>query len=112
MRCAARARKDDFQPAICRAFGIVIKPFRGAVCGHDLAFMRNIQRRLCFGGMRRGVPIGTAAHYDADQRLSLRHVARAEEHTSELQSIMRMSYAVFWLTTTQISNSDDRKQNK
>src|SRR3546814_5960361 len=75
MRCTARARNDDFQPATCRAFGIVIKPFRRAVGGHDLAFMRNIQRRQYFGGMRHGVPIGTAAHYDADQRLSLRHVA-------------------------------------
>src|SRR3546814_14239868 len=75
MRCAACTRNDDFQPAICRAFGIVIKPFRGAVCGHDLAFMRNIQHRQYFGGMRPGVPSGTAPHYDADQRLSLRHVA-------------------------------------
>src|SRR3546814_1962962 len=66
MRCAACTRNDDFQPAICRAFGIVIKPFRGAVCGHDLAFMRNIQHRHYFGGMRHGVPIGTAAHYDAE----------------------------------------------
>src|SRR3546814_2413544 len=103
MRCAACTRNDDFQPAICRAFGIVIKPFRGAVCGHDLAFMRNIQHRQYFGGMRHGVPIGTAAHYDADQRLSLRHVAswflalRSEEHTSELPSLMRISYAVFCL---------------
>src|SRR3546814_10467391 len=76
MRCTARARNDDFQPATCHAFGIVIKPFRRAVGGHDLAFMRNIQRRQYFGGMR------------------------SEEHTSELQSLMRISYAVFCLKKT------------
>src|SRR3546814_9937075 len=30
--------------------------------------------------------------------LSLNHSARSEEHTSELQSLMRISYAVFCLT--------------
>src|SRR3546814_5517196 len=29
---------------------------------------------------------------------------RSEEHTSELQSLMRISYAVFCLTTTQVSD--------
>src|SRR3546814_2233176 len=38
----------------------------------------------------RGVA-GTAAHHVAHQR------ARSEEHTSELQSLMRISYAVFCL---------------
>src|SRR3546814_5727263 len=38
----------------------------------------------------------------ADQRLqrrlaALQHVQRSEEHTSELQSLMRISYAVFCL---------------
>src|SRR3546814_2239930 len=31
--------------------------------------------------------------------LFLRHLARSEEHTSELQSLMRISYAVFCLKT-------------
>src|SRR3546814_9760006 len=31
--------------------------------------------------------------------LAPNHVARSEEHTSELQSLMRTSYAVFCLTT-------------
>src|SRR3546814_1890066 len=30
----------------------------------------------------------------------LRHLARSEEHTSELQSLMRISYAVFCLNKT------------
>src|SRR3546814_9858804 len=42
-----------------------------------------------------------------DQRLQLRVFARSEEHTSELQSLMRISYAVFCLkkkTTTRQRN--------
>src|SRR3546814_3371226 len=31
------------------------------------------------------------------QRANIRHVGRSEEHTSELQSLMRISYAVFCL---------------
>src|SRR3546814_3657727 len=32
-----------------------------------------------------------------EQRLEQRHLARSEEHTSELQSLMRISYAAFSL---------------
>src|SRR3546814_6799492 len=34
---------------------------------------------------------------ELEQRQPLRHAARSEEHTSELQSLMRISYAVFCL---------------
>src|SRR3546814_5340435 len=34
---------------------------------------------------------------EPDVLLALRHLARSEEHTSELQSLMRISYAVFCL---------------
>jgi hypothetical protein len=37
--------------------------------------MGHAQRRQYFGRVGHGFPIGSAAHYDADQRLSLRHVA-------------------------------------
>src|SRR3546814_5346553 len=36
-------------------------------------------------------------HPDPGQRLAGKAVARSEEHTSELQSLMRISYAVFCL---------------
>src|SRR3546814_1175814 len=36
-------------------------------------------------------------HLDPLDRLRGRHVDRSEEHTSELQSLMRISYAVFCL---------------
>src|SRR3546814_1939083 len=50
---------------------------------------------------RQQVPFGLAAqavleHLDVAQQLH-RPVVRSEEHTSELQSLMRISYAVFCL---------------
>src|SRR3546814_5335927 len=44
-------------------------------------------------------------HRGAGRGLALQHpadVARSEEHTSELQSLMRISYAVFCLTTKKL----------
>src|SRR3546814_10468994 len=43
----------------------------------------------------------------ADQA-GARHAVRSEEHTSELQSIMRTSYAVFCLTTKNKHNEQKR----
>src|SRR3546814_9895013 len=44
------------------------------------------------------VPVGRARRGDVrTQRRDVRVAARSEEHTSELQSLMRISYAVFCL---------------
>src|SRR3546814_4451358 len=40
-----------------------------------------------------GIPMRDSAH----QAVAANHGARSEEHTSELQSLMRISYAVFCL---------------
>src|SRR3546814_1685442 len=39
------------------------------------------------------------------------HITRSEEHTSELQSLMRSSYAVFCLTKNNLSNRQINSQN-
>src|SRR3546814_8436617 len=52
---------------------------------------------------RRGRPANNAAHSVPEQRMldlafhSFAQKGRSEEHTSELQSLMRLSYAVFCL---------------
>src|SRR3546814_6861254 len=46
------------------------------------------------------------SHSPAQSRAN--HEARSEEHTSELQSLMRISYAVFCLKT---KNKQQQKQN-
>src|SRR3546814_19277004 len=52
---------------------------------------RSADRRAIIGVMRRRPPEEDLVHTD----LALVH--RSEEHTSELQSLMRISYAVFCL---------------
>src|SRR3546814_5055154 len=44
-------------------------------------------------------PIGFEAEYESDRGVTImyRGILRSEEHTSELQSLMRISYAVFCL---------------
>src|SRR3546814_8738017 len=44
--------------------------------------------------------------FDNSARGIIIAVARSEEHTSELQSLMRISYAVFCLTKKKIDNKD------
>src|SRR3546814_3930176 len=44
-----------------------------------------------------GVPVHGAHAGDAHRHADVRHRGRSEEHTSELQSLMRISYAVFCL---------------
>src|SRR3546814_7441306 len=57
---------------------------------HDLERQRRERR----GIRRRALVRRLAVELDA---LDRRHVERSEEHTSELQSLMRISYAVFCL---------------
>src|SRR3546814_10448184 len=56
--------------------------------------------------------LSTEAVFDGENFVinGLKWLIRSEEHTSELQSLMRISYAVFCLTTKikQHSNSDNR----
>src|SRR3546814_10328148 len=66
-------------------------------------------RRQCTGGdfWRKGLACGvfpaTAGGYPA--RCGQLHFARSEEHTSELQSLMRISYAVFCLKKKKTNNT-------
>src|SRR3546814_10648398 len=55
--------------------------------------------KLGFGGIMRPVKTSCADHMGTDwARIIQWDGGRSEEHTSELQSLMRISYAVFCLT--------------
>src|SRR3546814_10450501 len=58
---------------------------------------------------------GTARHLGngvrAPGRLSSRPARRSEEHTSELQSLMRISYAVFCLKKKKKKQTEDKHQH-
>src|SRR3546814_8885203 len=70
------------------------------------AYGRLFQKRLTMHrlfSLERGDPLGQAAPFSsaafAGARFMrrIRQIPRSEEHTSELQSLMRISYAVFFL---------------
>src|SRR3546814_1237393 len=54
-----------------------------------------------FAGQKRGCPLSNVSMTAVLKRMRLGHLTvhgmRSEEHTSELQSLMRISYAVFCL---------------
>src|SRR3546814_3050919 len=72
----------------------------GRVIGrdHDQTRHARIPGRVVLAVLRRDARRGAvgAAEHDRTAHLAARHV-RSEEHTSELQSLMRISYAVFCL---------------
>src|SRR3546814_1217211 len=47
-------------------------------------------------------------HFHADDLVKYPYRVRSEEHTSELQSLMRISYAVFCLNKKKSTHSDTR----
>src|SRR3546814_6336650 len=56
---------------------------------------------IAFGTWEHDDPYGEPAAQAARDPVAFRsHLRRSEEHTSELQSLMRISYAVFCLKTT------------
>src|SRR3546814_10427338 len=63
----------------------------GVKCAHG-ATVGELSRDALFYLSARGVP-----PLDARALLTRAFIARSEEHTSELQSLMRISYAVFCL---------------
>src|SRR3546814_3797779 len=66
-----------------------------------------VRRRIDFGRRRIQFVHGRiASESDPDRgtRLFFRKTKRSEEHTSELQSLMRISYAVFCLQTKNTMN--------
>src|SRR3546814_4938849 len=85
------------------------------VCSSDLRVLPALQRLLAVDA-RIHIESPLAAHYPLPVQWSLlreghtrdmRHVlyaARSEEHTSELQSLMRISYAVFCLKKKKNTN--------
>src|SRR3546814_1730934 len=92
-----------------------ISDWSSDVCSSDLTALRNVQplyADLATGGfaiahngnlsnamrLRRDlVRSGSIFQSTSDTETIIHLVARSEEHTSELQSLMRISYAVFCL---------------
>src|SRR3546814_2477987 len=90
-------RISDWSSDVCSSD---LKPPPALPAAHE---KQDRQQRQSGNGRRRGQPCGkratrTRPHPDRDeQQQRPRARPRSEEHTSELQSLMRISYAVFCL---------------
>src|SRR3546814_8173653 len=100
MRCTARASamKDS---ALIERFLEMMAAERGASRNTLSAYRRDLEQAARLAGGRLA-KADTAAlrRIMADYRSLAASSARSEEHTSELQSLMRISYAVFCLKNT------------
>src|SRR3546814_2792982 len=72
---------------------VTVEPV-GDLLGHELEGGVGPPERL---RVERVVLVAVAVVVALDRPVDVAHVARSEEHTSELQSLMRISYAVFCL---------------
>src|SRR3546814_9119437 len=90
-------------PTLFRSGVTVVAVYGGAPMGPQLKAIRNSAQivvatpgRLCDHLRRDEKVLATVNHLVLDER--------SEEHTSELQSLMRISYAVFCLKTKKHNN--------
>src|SRR3546814_5955905 len=106
----ARSRYRVIERAGNRAAWVELQPFTGrthqlrvhmAAIGHPIVGDGKYGGQAAFltGGVSRKM------HLHA-RRIRIEHPDRSEEHTSELQSLMRISYAVFCLTKKKYSQDN------
>src|SRR3546814_5253909 len=99
MEARARLVEDrDRRGALLRLHGHCNRHAQACCPRHDGGQQRPPQRgRIC--------PPGAYGRRLEKAFVDVDHVARSEEHTSELQSLMRISYAVFCLKKKKPYNS-------
>ena len=89
MRGAARTGDDELEPALLGRRGIVVKALRRAVGGDDLRLVGDAELVERFGGMAHRLPVGAAAHDDADQRLGHRPALKQLQKGSSFRGAIR-----------------------
>src|SRR3546814_10334865 len=87
--------RDGFSPELPK----VLQPRTRRSAGLGLRVLLYMLRGMRVGSFDVGLPNG-----------EIRHFQRSEEHTSELQSLMRISYAVFCLKKTKKHNENKTSQ--
>src|SRR3546814_6451170 len=88
-RAALVARRQHVRPAAHRVIAVATRAGAGLDVGAEQLEALVRHRAFC--------PRGVTGPPRAPWRSARRRSARSEEHTSELQSLMRISYAVFCL---------------
>src|SRR3546814_7892144 len=85
-----------------------ISDWSSDVCSSDL-FPRCRSTTSAPAPLHQGSPRTSLGHGSSESRAVLGHrCSRSEEHTSELQSLMRISYAVFCLKKKNKQNNKHR----
>src|SRR3546814_2005920 len=81
------------------AYEMRISDWSSDVCSSDLSDRRHFRGEAGASGHRQEMEVHGEQHeqQDAEPEAGQRYAERSEEHTSELQSLMRISYAVFCL---------------
>src|SRR3546814_1897660 len=110
-------RISDWSSDVCSSDLVEARPqFHQG--GHRLSRLRRLDQRLDDGGVVAGAVEGLLDRDDAGvargllQEHHYRVEARSEEHTSELQSLMRISYAVFCLKKKKTHKKITYKQSQ
>src|SRR3546814_6658272 len=93
--CRVRIASIDSQPSghrflVTASFGVTAS----SLSGYDLAKLLSHADKALYRSKREGRNRVTVFDRDAQAWKQLQVVARSEEHTSELQSLMRISFAV------------------
>src|SRR3546814_7401706 len=91
----AAARLIDVEPAI---------PMVTLATAHPAKFPEAVERAT---GQRPSLPARVGDLFDREEK----YASRSEEHTSELQSLMRISYAVFCLKKKITTHHNNSTQN-
>src|SRR3546814_4081419 len=86
--------------------GIIRLSIRREVSHWCLAAEPSLLRRL------RGLGLHFEPAGPLDEHRGLRQICRSEEHTSELQSLMRISYAVFCLKKKKKTNKTTKYRHR
>src|SRR3546814_7318456 len=84
-------------------------PFRSCLHGDDVRenLFEDVAR--LYYDLDKGItPLSVFAPYAPTEAHRRRDAARSEEHTSELQSLMRISYAVFCLKKKKLTSAHKR----
>src|SRR3546814_3677049 len=84
--------------------GVLVKLVPAGICGSDTGC--DVGFAACGAGAETGSAAGAAT---AGSAFDTAAVDRSEEHTSELQSLMRISYAVFCLKKKKTKQKDRTK---
>src|SRR3546814_6614469 len=85
-------RISDGSSDVCSSDLLLKKHRGGARIGHDTAY-----DHMFLDGLEDAYEAGRAMGTFAQDTADAYQLSRSEEHTSELQSLMRISYAVFCL---------------